>query len=75
MSAKQFTKSTNDKMVFGVAAGMANYFNIDPTIMRLIFVAMLFTIDPFLIIYMLLAVLMPKDTAVTAYEKDPAAVA
>ena len=35
--AKQLKKSSN-KMIAGVAAGIAEYFDLDPTIVRIIFV-------------------------------------
>lgn len=35
---RQLRRSTQNRMLFGVCAGLAEYFNIDPTIVRLIFV-------------------------------------
>lgn len=35
---KRLTRSTTNKMIAGVCGGLANYFNVDPTIIRLAFV-------------------------------------
>jgi phage shock protein C len=35
---KQFTRSRDDRMVAGICSGLGKYLNIDPTIVRLIFV-------------------------------------
>ena len=34
---KKLYRSRNDKMVSGVCAGIANYLNIDPTLVRVIY--------------------------------------
>ncbi|MDZ7650732.1 MAG: PspC domain-containing protein [Cytophagales bacterium] len=55
--AKQLVKG--EKKLFGVCSGLANYFDIDPTVMRVIFVfAFLFAGMGFLL-YLILAVVMP----------------
>ena len=38
----QFTRSRDDKMIAGVCGGLASYFNIDSTIVRLLFVLAVF---------------------------------
>ena len=53
---------SNDRMVFGVAAGLADYFDIDVTIMRIILIS-LFMIDGCgitLVTYLIAAAIMPK---------------
>jgi len=50
-----------DKKIAGVAAGIAEYFNIDPTLVRIAFVVgTIASGGPFLIAYVILAMLMPK---------------
>ncbi len=39
-SFKRLTKSRKDQMVCGVCGGVGEYFNIDPTIIRLLVVAL-----------------------------------
>jgi phage shock protein C len=44
--------------VFGVCAGLANYMNVDPMIVRLVFVAgTIFGIGSFILIYLAIALL------------------
>ncbi len=38
----QFTRSRDDKMIAGVCGGIAHYFNVDTTIVRLLFVLSVF---------------------------------
>ena len=35
---KKLYRPTNDKILFGVAAGFAKYFNVDPNLVRLLIV-------------------------------------
>ena len=58
---KRLTRSTNNQMIAGVAAGIANYFNIDPTIVRLIFVVTALTGGPGILAYLIMWLLMPED--------------
>lgn len=51
---------SDDKMVLGVASGVANYFDIDPTIVRLLFVLLTMMASGGLIAYVILAILMPE---------------
>ena len=63
MTNKKLYKSSTDKKIFGVCAGVANFFNIDPTIVRVIYAAVaLFTTGiPFTLLYLLLAFILPED--------------
>ncbi len=58
---KRLVKSTN-KMISGSAAGVAEYFNLDPTIIRIAFavVGILTGIFPMLVLYIILVLIMPK---------------
>lgn len=63
MKMKKLTKSTN-KVVSGVIGGFADYLGFDATILRIIFVVFIFIADfgfvSALILYILLAAIMPK---------------
>ncbi len=59
MKDKKLTRS-NDRMVAGVAAGLAEYFDIDPVIARLAFVALSLLGGPGLILYIIMWVIMPE---------------
>jgi phage shock protein PspC (stress-responsive transcriptional regulator) len=58
---KKLYKS-HKKMICGVCAGIAEYFNIDPTIVRLISVLLsLGSIGLGIVIYIIAAVIMPDE--------------
>lgn len=65
MANKRLQRST-DKMFLGVAAGIAEYTGIDPTLIRLLFVIFTLAGGPGLIAYVLLAIVMPQSTGVAA---------
>lgn len=56
----RLTRSTTESMVAGVAGGLAEYFNIDPVIVRLIFVLVTLTSGLGIPVYMVLWIIMPK---------------
>jgi phage shock protein C len=64
MSERQLLRSTGDRMFLGVAAGLAEYFNIDPVLVRLLFVLLTMTTGYGLIIYIVLAIVMPEKKTV-----------
>ena len=69
---KRLIKST-DKKVFGVAGGVADYFDIDPTLIRVGFVASAFFFFPFAIVgYLALAVMMPSPSTAPEASDAPA---
>lgn len=59
--SKKLTKG--EKMIFGVCSGLANYFDLDPTIMRVIFVVAFLGFGMGLLIYIILAFIMPDKAA------------
>jgi phage shock protein PspC (stress-responsive transcriptional regulator) len=62
---KLLTKSTN-KMVFGVAGGVADYFDVDPVLVRAGFAATTFCFFPFAVVgYVALAIMMPSASTAT----------
>ncbi len=61
MSEKKLTRNPEDQMIFGVCSGLANYLNLDPVIVRLVIVLLvLFGHGVGILIYLLLAILMPE---------------
>jgi phage shock protein C len=67
----QLARSKSDRMIAGVCGGLANYFNIDPVIVRLVFVvAVLFGgISP--LVYVILWIVMPEESAIPAQPTLP----
>lgn len=62
MQQKRLIRSVNNRTFMGVAAGVADYFDTDPTIVRLIFavVALVTMFMPVFLIYLVLGVVLPQ---------------
>ena len=56
---KQLCKSNTNKKIAGVCGGIGEYFDIDPTIVRLGFVALSFMFGGGLVVYILASIIMP----------------
>jgi phage shock protein C len=59
----RLTRSTTEAMVAGVCGGLAEYFNIDPVIVRLIFVLVTLTSGLGIPVYFVLWIIMPRANA------------
>ncbi|WP_164120980.1 PspC domain-containing protein [Sharpea azabuensis] len=59
--AKKLYKSSTDKKISGVCGGIAEYFDIDPTLVRVIAVLLILGWGSGLILYIVLALVMPYD--------------
>ena len=68
MSSEKLTRSTDNRWVAGVCGGLGEHFNIDPTLVRIIFVLVsliLGVVVGGMILYAILWVIMPaEDTGV-----------
>jgi len=62
----QFVRTKNDKMIAGVCGGLARYFNIDPAIVRLLFVLAVVLGGASPLIYAVLWIVMPEEQALSA---------
>jgi phage shock protein C len=69
----RLTRSRTDSMIAGVASGIARYLNIDPVIVRVIFVLLAFS-GPGLFFYPLLWLVMPQEPAASNATQDPGQV-
>ena len=58
---KKIYKSSTNKMIDGVCGGIGEYFNVDPTIIRLLWVAFALFGGAGLIGYIAAAIIMPRD--------------
>ncbi len=58
---KKLYKSSKNKMIDGVCAGIAEYFNIDPTLVRVGAVAVTFLGGSAILAYIIAAIIMPRD--------------
>lgn len=62
---KKLYKSTTDKKICGVCGGIAKYFDIDPTIVRLgAAVLTVISVGTGLVAYIVAAIVMPDEPAV-----------
>ncbi len=62
MQGKKLYRSRQDKVLTGLAAGVAHYFGIDPTIVRVALVILEFATAGLLIIgYLIVALIVPKE--------------
>ncbi|HHY35233.1 MAG TPA: PspC domain-containing protein [Firmicutes bacterium] len=61
---KRLYRSTKDRRILGVCGGLAEYFEVDPTLVRLgVAVITVFTgFVPGIVLYILAAVLMPEES-------------
>lgn len=59
--SKRLYRATSNKMIAGVCSGIAEYFDADPTVIRLIAVLLLITSGPLAVIaYIAAAVIVPE---------------
>lgn len=54
-------RSQTDRMVAGVCSGLARYFNIDPTVVRLVFLVTALAGGPGVLLYLLLWIITPIE--------------
>jgi len=59
--SKRLYRSNKEKMIAGVCGGLADYFNLDPTIVRLIFILLLFAPPSGVLIYLVLWLITPLE--------------
>lgn len=64
MKNKQLKRSSTNKIFFGVIGGLAEHFEIDAVLARLIFIILLVVTGffPFGIIYLIAVIIMPEDS-------------
>ena len=70
-SEKRLVRSRTDKMVGGVCGGIGEYFNIDPTLVRVVFaILVLIGVGSPLLLYLLLWIIMPAADSPRAMLPD-----
>jgi len=65
---KRLTRSSTNRMLGGVCGGLAEYFNVDVTLVRLLALLLVFMPGPGVLIYFVLWMITPPDTA---YDEKP----
>lgn len=61
MQNKKLKKSRTDRKLCGVCGGLAEYLNMDSTIIRLIWALLIFAAGTGLLAYIIAAIIMPED--------------
>ena len=62
-SRRRLYRSEDERMLFGVCGGLGAYFDLDPTLVRLVFVLLTFATGIGLIVYLAMAIITPRDPA------------
>ena len=70
MASAKFRRNNQDKVLFGVASGLADYFNVDPVLVRLAFVLFCLFGGFGFVTYLVLAVIMPREDTDATQQAD-----
>jgi phage shock protein PspC (stress-responsive transcriptional regulator) len=62
MDNKRLSRSTSDRMVAGVAGGIAEYLSVDPVVVRILFAALALFGGGGIILYLVCWLLMPEES-------------
>lgn len=68
--AKRLYRSRSDRMIWGVCGGLAQYFDIDPVIVRIIAVLLVFASGAGILAYIVLAIVVPLESSEVTEPKD-----
>ena len=60
--AKRLYRSRTDRMIWGVCGGLAKYFDVDPTIIRVIAIVSIFFTGLGLLAYIVMAIVVPLES-------------
>lgn len=64
MSKKRLYRVEKDKKIFGVCGGIGEYFNIDPTVIRVIWAILVFAAGTGVLAYFICALCMPSESEI-----------
>ncbi len=71
MTTQRLHRSSKDRMLFGVASGMAEYFDVDVTLVRLLWLLFIFaTGGAGILLYIALAIIMPREETTATEPRD-----
>ena len=69
MVQKKLYRSEKDRMIAGVCGGLAEYFDVDPVIVRLLWVAVTIFVGAGILLYIIACIIVPNETDVTPIKK------
>lgn len=58
---KRLTRSKTDRKIFGVCGGIGEYFDIDPTVIRVLWVVLSFMFGFGILAYLVCALIIPEE--------------
>jgi len=67
---KRLYRSQTDRVVWGVCGGLARYFDMDPTLVRIIFVLLIFANGLGILAYIIMAIVVPLEGSKAAVPKE-----
>lgn len=69
---KKLYRNTDEKLVAGVLSGLADYFDQDVTLLRLVFIVLLFLtgLMPGVLLYVIAMVIIPEVTKIEPVDTD-----
>lgn len=67
-TAKKLYRSRHDRILAGVCGGLGNFFDIDPTWIRLLFVILIFAAGLPVLIYFLMWLIVPLEPISSIYD-------
>ncbi len=67
---KKLYRSRDDRIIFGVCGGLANYFDIDPVIVRIVAVLLVFASGVGILAYIILAIIIPLESSQVTEPRD-----
>ena len=70
MQSQRLYRSKSDRMFAGVCGGLAKYFSVDSTLVRLVFVLMFFLGGVGVLLYFILWIIMPEEDRLTASPQE-----
>ena len=62
MGDKKLYRSNNNKMICGVCGGIGEYFHVDPTVIRLLWVVFVLCAGSGILAYIIAAIIMPVES-------------
>lgn len=75
VETKRLYRSRSERMISGVCGGLAQYLNLDPTLIRLLFVITAIFGGPGLIVYIVMLFVVPEEPlgpgAVITHQEPP----
>ena len=67
---KRLYRSRSDRMIWGVCGGLAKYFDMDPTIVRIIFVLLIFANGLGILAYIIMTIIVPLEGSKATDSKE-----